>query len=196
MTNSRRRSTGKRLRFAVFDRDSFTCQYCGAQPPEVVLVIDHITPVASGGATSIDNLVTACEPCNQGKSDKRLGSAGPRPDADLMYLATQQEIAELRRYQQALALREQVIAEVIGDLQDLWCRVGGPDWHPVDRVVRELLDLYGFEVTSEAFIDVSPKVASRYVRESRFVPYLFKVARSMAEERGEFDGADEESGED
>jgi hypothetical protein len=30
----KRKSTGKRLRFSVFQRDHFTCQYCGAQPPD------------------------------------------------------------------------------------------------------------------------------------------------------------------
>ena len=68
----KRKSTGKRLRFSVFQRDQFTCQYCGAQPPDVVLVCDHITPVALGGETTIDNLITSCESCNQGKADRSL----------------------------------------------------------------------------------------------------------------------------
>src|SRR4051812_15410387 len=65
--STRRRSTGKRLRFEVFKRDYFTCRYCGAQPPDVVLVVDHVIPVALGGPSTLDNLITACEPCNQGK---------------------------------------------------------------------------------------------------------------------------------
>lgn len=44
----KRKSTGKRLRFEVFKRDHFTCQYCGAQPPDIVLVADHIVAVAEG----------------------------------------------------------------------------------------------------------------------------------------------------
>lgn len=59
----------KRLRFEVFKRDGFTCQYCGATPPSVLLQCDHIDPVSNGGPTDIDNLVTACQPCNAGKSD-------------------------------------------------------------------------------------------------------------------------------
>lgn len=46
---SKRKSISKKLRFEVFKRDSFTCQYCGKMAPDVVLEVDHINPVASGG---------------------------------------------------------------------------------------------------------------------------------------------------
>lgn len=62
-----RKPIPKRIRFEVFKRDSFTCQYCGAHPPGVILHVDHIVAVASGGQNEIDNLITACEPCNAGK---------------------------------------------------------------------------------------------------------------------------------
>lgn len=65
---SDRKPLSKRLRFAVFKRDLFTCQYCGATPPNVVLEIDHIEPVAAGGDDDETNLVTACFDCNRGKA--------------------------------------------------------------------------------------------------------------------------------
>lgn len=68
-----RKAIGKRLRFEVFKRDNFTCQYCGAQAPDVVLHIDHINPVAGGGANDLMNLITSCKPCNLGKGAKTLG---------------------------------------------------------------------------------------------------------------------------
>ena len=46
----------KLLRFEVFKRDSFRCQYCGKSAPEVVLEIDHVTPVANGGKSDVLNL--------------------------------------------------------------------------------------------------------------------------------------------
>ena len=36
----------KRLRFEVFKRDRFECQYCGQTPPAVILHCDHIIPVS------------------------------------------------------------------------------------------------------------------------------------------------------
>ena len=67
-----RKSIPKSVRFEVFKRDSFKCQYCGASSPDVLLVIDHIKPVAGGGESDITNLITACQPCNSGKSDRPL----------------------------------------------------------------------------------------------------------------------------
>jgi len=55
------------LRQAVFERDDFTCQYCGAR--HLPLECDHILPVSRGGLNEIENLTTACRPCNQSKHD-------------------------------------------------------------------------------------------------------------------------------
>ncbi len=87
----RRRSLGKRLRFEIFKRDGFTCQYCGAQPPNGVLVVDHIIPVAGGGTGDPLNLITACETCNQGKSDRHL---------------PEEKFAELRAIYEAIQARQ------------------------------------------------------------------------------------------
>jgi hypothetical protein len=69
-----REPVSKKRRFDVFKRDMFCCQYCGRMPPAVVLEIDHILPVASGGKSSIDNLITACFDCNRGKGSVPLSS--------------------------------------------------------------------------------------------------------------------------
>lgn len=64
----------KKVRFEAFKRDAFTCGYCGATPPGVVLELDHIQPVSKGGGNEIDNLITSCFDCNRGKSDQLLSS--------------------------------------------------------------------------------------------------------------------------
>lgn len=58
------------IRHEVFVRDNFTCQYCGAYG--VKLQCDHVHPISKGGASTLDNLKTACMPCNQSKRDKAL----------------------------------------------------------------------------------------------------------------------------
>jgi len=57
----------KKLRFEVFKRDGFQCQYCGKTPPETTLEIDHINPKSKKGKDDINNLITACFDCNRGK---------------------------------------------------------------------------------------------------------------------------------
>lgn len=69
---SNRKPISKKLRFEVFKRDSFKCQYCGSSAPDVILHVDHIEPISKGGDNSIVNLITACNSCNLGKSDRRL----------------------------------------------------------------------------------------------------------------------------
>jgi hypothetical protein len=60
------------VRFEVFKRDSFACQYCGLAAPGIVLQLDHIDPHAKGGGDDILNLVTSCVECNSGKGARRL----------------------------------------------------------------------------------------------------------------------------
>ncbi len=71
---TRRKSLSKKTRFEVFKRDSFTCQYCGKKAPDLVLQVDHIKPVASGGSDDLMNLITSCQPCNAGKSNRKGAS--------------------------------------------------------------------------------------------------------------------------
>jgi hypothetical protein len=69
---SDRKAIRPSIRFEVFKRDKFACQYCGAQAPDVVLHVDHIKPVAEGGDNDLINLVTACRTCNGGNGKTEL----------------------------------------------------------------------------------------------------------------------------
>ena len=67
-----RKPISKKIRFEVFKRDRFTCQYCGQKAPDVLLHVDHINPVSNGGENNIFNYVTSCFDCNMGKKDRLL----------------------------------------------------------------------------------------------------------------------------
>ncbi|HIK20740.1 MAG TPA: HNH endonuclease [Synechococcus sp. M44_DOE_062] len=51
----------------VLRRDHHTCQYCGSTHN---LTLDHVVPLSKGGSHSWDNVVTACERCNQRKGNR------------------------------------------------------------------------------------------------------------------------------
>lgn len=53
----------------VYERDGLQCVYCGSTDD---LTLDHIVPLAGGGAHSIDNLTVACQSCNGSKGVKSL----------------------------------------------------------------------------------------------------------------------------
>ena len=67
-----RKSISKKVRFDVFKRDHFTCQYCGRMAPDVTLECDHIISAAKGGQNEYMNLITSCYDCNRGKGAKLL----------------------------------------------------------------------------------------------------------------------------
>jgi 5-methylcytosine-specific restriction endonuclease McrA len=63
----------------VFKRDHFKCQYCGLDGLHrfenwLILTVDHVHPHARGGARSMQNLVTACQPCNLLKGHRTYAS--------------------------------------------------------------------------------------------------------------------------
>lgn len=95
-----RKPMSKKLRFDVFKRDGFRCQYCGAHPPAAILEVDHINPVALGGENDIDNLVTACFACNRGKAAVSL-TVVPQSLADKALVVSERE-EQLRGYHDVL----------------------------------------------------------------------------------------------
>jgi len=74
---------GSQKRAIIHERDGNICKYCGID--SVLLTVDHIIPRSAFPADQLeiadrsDNLISACWPCNEGKSNyerdqrKRLG---------------------------------------------------------------------------------------------------------------------------
>lgn len=90
---TKRKEVPKRMRFEVFKRDNFTCQYCGRMASDVVLHVDHIKPVSKGGKNEMINLVTSCFDCNSGKSDIELSddTAVKKQEKQLLEMAERKE---------------------------------------------------------------------------------------------------------
>jgi 5-methylcytosine-specific restriction endonuclease McrA len=66
---------GRKLtRIEVFQRDQFTCQYCGKETRQ--LTLDHVTPRYRGGQHTWENVVSACVPCNRRKAGRTPKEAG------------------------------------------------------------------------------------------------------------------------
>lgn len=62
-----------KVRWDVLKRDDYRCRRCGKSPSSdhrVELEVDHDKPVARGGRNEIENLLTLCRECNQGKKDR------------------------------------------------------------------------------------------------------------------------------
>lgn len=85
-TVKRPRLQRKLTKFEVFNRDHYTCQYCGRETRE--LTLDHVTPRRRGGKHTWENVVSACIPCNRRKAGRTPSEAGmkllhqPHPPRD------------------------------------------------------------------------------------------------------------------
>ena len=66
-------------RVNVYQRDRWTCQYCGRAKPDRELSFDHVVPRSSGGRTCWENIVTACRICNTRKANKTCDESGMWP---------------------------------------------------------------------------------------------------------------------
>lgn len=144
----------KSVRFEVFKRDAFTCQYCGHKSPDVVLEVDHITPVSDGGDNDFLNLVTACRACNSGKSDRPLAStdAIDRRRAQLEDLEDRrQQLEMLHRWHmslidlddQAVDMAQALWFESLGDAGFKWTAVARDE-------IRKLVKRNGFDTVCAA----------------------------------------------
>jgi 5-methylcytosine-specific restriction endonuclease McrA len=58
----------------IIIRDGGTCSYCGTTKGP--MTVDHIIPKNMGGTDSWENMVCACERCNNKKGDRTLAKAG------------------------------------------------------------------------------------------------------------------------
>lgn len=95
----------RRLRFEILRRDGHTCRYCGAMAPDVPLTVDHVIPTTLGGADEPANLVTACQPCNAGKSSMPADAAiveDVEADALRWKAAIEQAALEMRAEQETM----------------------------------------------------------------------------------------------
>ena len=140
-----REPISKKLRFEVFKRDSFACQYCGKTPPVVTLEIDHIIPVSKNGKTEIDNLITSCFDCNRGKGSVELTSLPETTQSKMEIMAEREEqYKSLKKLQLRIHKR---INKEINQIEEVYTREF-EDWVFSDgfknNSVKRFIDNLGF----------------------------------------------------
>jgi hypothetical protein len=147
-----RKSMSKKLRFEVFKRDSFRCQYCGAEAPNVLLQVDHIKPVAEGGSDDIVNLITSCFDCNSGKGARPLSddTAVAKAKAQLDALQERREQIEMMMdWQQGLVRLKE---DTVDGLVEHWIALA-PGWVPNEQhkqMLRKHLQTFSIAELMEA----------------------------------------------
>lgn len=178
---SERKPISKRVRFEIFKRDGFACQYCGATPPAVVLEVDHIEAVANGGSNDPDNLITACYPCNRGKSAVPL-SVVPQSLAEKAAETAERE-EQLRAYQAVLQAKRERLEDDVWRVIEAWT---GEDSTSHERFnsIKRFIERLGVDAVLDA-VDIT--LAASIRSERRQFLYLCKVCwnKVSAAEGGE-----------
>jgi hypothetical protein len=172
---AKRKPITKGLRFSVFARDGFTCRYCGRQADTVPLVVDHMVPVAAGGTNDIENLITACETCNQGKAAKTLDQHVPT-EADRLRRA--QERNEQEKAAEAAKRIATARAELEQAVVDYWCAARGTsEADPKTmRVLAGFARRHGPEVVFD-WIDMAVSRLAPYKHDYELGMYISGIRR-------------------
>ena len=184
-----RRDVSTRTRFLVLQRDDFKCRYCGRRPPDVELVIDHLVAVANGGGNEPENLVTACERCNSGKSDLVLQEAAIPPITPEAERALRESVARQRRmlefHMQAHELRLQARQMFIDEwasqfsarVEDGFYRDPLVDF-PSDGTVDALVERYGLDEATRAIAILADSWRNHAIRgREDSIRYLHGILR-------------------
>lgn len=169
-------------RFEIFKRDCFTCQYCGAKPPGVLLHVDHILPIAKGGGNESSNLVTACQDCNQGKAARLLTSvplslketAARAAEMDLQLQAWQAQQEERVKRREAEAWK--VVHELFGVDRNTVAM----DYF---RSILRFIDSIGTVGVLEA-VDIAKCNCKDWWNEDRYFRYFCGICWNLLRDKG------------
>jgi hypothetical protein len=156
----KRKSISKKIRFEVFKRDSFTCQYCGRKSPEIILVIDHIQPFSKGGKDSILNYITSCFDCNSGKSNIELSD-----QSALNKQRNQLELMQEKKEQITMMLEWKQCLDEVDDQQfnyviEKWNCLIKPNFSINETGILKLKSIYkkfGIHIVLDSISDVCSK---------------------------------------
>lgn len=116
----KRKQLSKKIRFEIFKRDDFTCQYCGQTPPMAILEVDHIRPVSKNGNNDKNNLITSCFDCNRGKSNVLLTKITPTIKENLDKLNEKHDqLIEYERLQKRIRTKQLKDCQKVSDLYSI-----------------------------------------------------------------------------
>jgi hypothetical protein len=97
----------------IVERDGRACVWCGREPWERDMTVEHVLPRSRGGRSEPDNLVLACRRCNRRRRSKavaawlrELAAAGHAPRLDLVTRALDRMAASDRPAHRAYAARQ------------------------------------------------------------------------------------------
>jgi len=177
---TKRKSISKRMRFEVFKRDRFSCQYCSAKPPQVQLEVDHIIPISKNGNNNKDNLITACFNCNRGKSNIELTDI-PQPLIETIERKKEAQ-AQYAAYKRILNKERKIIASEIEDVERVY-NASFEGYVFTDKfkvTVKGFISKLGIEQVEQAMDSACSRI---YYSEQESLKYFCGICWNIIKER-------------
>ena len=171
-----RKSLSKRIRFEVLKRDSFTCVYCGKNPSQEVLEVDHVIPVSKGGKNTTENLVTSCFSCNRGKSNIELTSL-PESVINENNLIRIQQYKQYVKYIKNLHALDNQLIDIVCDVYTSY----NVEYTPSDSFRNDILKFIkriGIDDTTQAMRTACSRMDRRDIPR-----YFFGICWNIAKNR-------------
>ena len=100
-------------RTAIIERDGAACVWCGREPWQRDLTLEHLLPRSRGGHRTPENLTPACRPCNRARRSRpaaayvrELLAAGREPRLDTLEAALERLASSTRPAESAYGRRQ------------------------------------------------------------------------------------------
>ena len=149
----------KKLRFEIFKRDNFSCQYCGKTPPQVTLEIDHINPKKLKGDDDINNLITACFDCNRGKKHIPLKTVPNTIQTNMEILREREiQISEYNKLLRKIVRRENTTIEEICSVYNSYFK----GWQYSDNFKEATLRRFAKQLPKESILEALHIACQKY----------------------------------
>jgi HNH endonuclease len=162
-------SVSKKLRFEIFKRDLFTCQYCGKTPPAVVLELDHIHPVSRGGKDVEENLNTACFECNRGKAAGLITTVIASTAAKAEKIAEAEE--QVRQYQKLSASKRRRETMICNEIQKVFT-AAYPNYELTTSFKKTIKTHFIPRIPKNDLIEYMELACDRMIYEQRAIKYF------------------------
>ena len=180
-------SIPKSIRFEIFKRDKFTCQYCGRQTPLVVLEIDHIIPKSKGGTDNPNNLITCCSDCNRGKAAVPLSIQKIRDTRREEIIQYREKKEQIEAYEEFLLVQRDEEEQTVLSVYLWWSNLSDGKYvlndHGISTVKKFLKKLTPLELT-EAMEIAAERVSVDNI-EGRFKYFCGVCHNKIAEKSGD-----------
>lgn len=172
-------SLSKKLRFEIFERDGFCCQYCGKKPPETVLHVDHIVSKKDGGDDDVNNLICSCIDCNLGKSSKSLPKSPSKYKKQIKNL--EEKTAQLESFYEFLKKKSKNEIDRMNVFQKAWEEGSEGQSSLTDSGLESITRLLKKHTAEEIFESIKitwQKKWDKSDQDSQF-PYMCGILKNM-----------------